>query len=291
MGFEGFELSTLSLGEIDVRVRRGGSGRPLLLLHGCPQTHMMWGKIAGDLARDFTVVAPDLRGYGRSSKPPPGDRNAAYSKRRMALDAIELMRLLGFERFCVAGHDRGGRVAYRLAIDHPEAVERVSILDIVPTGDTWQRADYRFALAYWHWAFLAQPAPLPETMIGGIGGEAFFFQGLFRGSHMIFDPEAYRDYAECLADPDTVRGMCEDYRAGAGFDRMLDLEEQGKRTIACPLQILWGNRSAVGQWYDVVELWRGWAPDIRGQGLDCGHFIPEERPAETLAAFRSFFGG
>lgn len=290
MSFEGFTLSTIDTGDVALRVRHGGSGPPLLLLHGCPQTHMMWGKIAGELMRDFTVVAPDLRGYGKSGKPPAGVDNANYAKRAMARDALALMAQLGFDRFNVAGHDRGGRVAYRLALDHPRAVERLSILDIVPTGDTWARADYRFALSYWHWSFLAQPSPFPERAIGATGAEAFFFEGMFRGSRTIFDEEAYADYAEALRDPEVVRAICEDYRAGARFDRRLDLEQRGKVVVQCPVQILWGGKGAVGNWYDVLDIWRPWAPDLRGEALDCGHFLAEEKPAETLAAFRSFFG-
>ncbi|MET0362780.1 MAG: alpha/beta hydrolase [Sphingobium sp.] len=290
MSFEGFTLEDIQLGDVRLRVRHGGSGPPLLLLHGCPQTHMMWGKIAGDLARDFTVVAPDLRGYGRSSKPVAGDRQANYAKRAMAGDALALMTHLGFPTLAVAGHDRGGRVAYRMALDHPERVTRLSILDIVPTGEVWARADHRMMLGYWHWAFLAQPAPFPERAIGATGAEAFFFEGMFRGSRAIFDDDAYADYAACLADPETVRGICEDYRAGAGIDRRLDWDQRGIATIKCPVQILWGNLGAVGNWYDVLDLWSVWAPDLSGHGLDCGHFIPEEKPAETLAAFREFFG-
>ena len=289
MSFDGFELSRVDVGEAALRVRRGGSGPPLLLLHGCPQTHMMWSKIAGELAKNFTVVAPDLRGYGESSKPAPVGDHANYSKRAMAGDALALMRHFGFERFDVAGHDRGGRVAYRLALDHPEATRRISVLDIIPTGEVWARADHRFALRYWFWAFMAQPAPLPETVIGR-DPEYFFFKGMFRGDTAMFAPDAYADYNRCNADPLTVRAVCEDYRAGASFDRLLDLEQRGRRTIACPVQVLWGARSAVGAMGDVLGVWRDWAPDLRGEAIDCGHFLPEEKPAETLAALASFFG-
>ena len=289
MSFEGFQLSQLDLGEVNARVRHGGSGPPLLLLHGCPQTHVMWGKIAGELARDFTVIAPDLRGYGETSKPANTPDSAAYSKRAMARDAAALMAHLGFEQFGVAGHDRGGRVAYRLALDHPQAVRRVSILDIIPTGEVWARADHRFALGYWHWPFLAQAAPNPERAILGAGPEYFFFDFMFRGAKDFIDPEAMADYARCIADPETVRGICEDYRAGASFDRKLDLEQRGRRKIACPTQVLWGAKGAVGTWYDVMGIWRDWADDLRGEALDCGHFLPEERPAETLRALRDFF--
>lgn len=290
MAFEGFELSQIEVPEASLRVRHGGSGPPLLLLHGYPETGAMWGAVAGDLAKDFTVVCPDLRGYGGSTKPPSSDDHETSSKRAMARDAVALMAELGFDRFAVAGHDRGGRVAYRLALDHPGAVSRVSILDIVPTGEVWARADRRFALGYWHWSFLAQPHPFPETLIAA-DPEAFFFSTSFGGILKRFDPEAFREYARAAHRPDVVHAMCEDYRAGAGFDRELDMADKAAgRKIACPVQVLWGARGALAAWYDTLAIWREWADDVQGQAVDCGHFIPEEKPAETLALLRGFFG-
>ena len=287
MAFEGFELSQIEVGEVSLRVRHGGSGPPLLLLHGYPETHMMWGKVAADLARDFTVVAPDLRGYGGSTLPPTQDDHAQSSKRAMARDAVALMAHLGFERFAVAGHDRGGRVAYRLALDHPQAVSRVSILDIIPTGEVWARADARFARGYWHWAFLALPNPFPETLI--LAEPDFFFSGRY-GMLRDFAGEALADYLDAGRRPEVVHAMCEDYRAGATYDRGLDQADMDAgRKIACPVQILWGGKGAVGAWYDVLGVWSAWADDLRGEAIDCGHFIPEEKPAETLRAFRGFF--
>lgn len=285
----GFQLSEIALPDVTLRVRHGGSGPPLLLLHGHPQTHMMWGKIAAALARDFTLIMPDLRGYGQSSKPPYVDGHVNYSKRAMAGDAIALMQHFGFEQFNVAGHDRGARVAYRLALDHPQAVRRLAILDIIPTGDVWAHADDRFALGYWHWGFMAQPRPFPERTIAR-DPEYFFFlsQG---GKPPFFEADAAADYMAAVRDPETVRAMCEDYRAGATIDRALDeADRKAGRTIACPVLLLWGSRGAVGNWYDVMAIWRRWAPAVEGQALDCGHFIAEERPAETLAAFQAFFG-
>lgn len=289
MTFEGFQLSQITLGDVTLRVRHGGSGPPLLLLHGCPQTHLMWGKIAGRLAEQFTVVAPDLPGYGESSKPANSDDHAPYTKRAMAQVMLDLMAHLGFSEFMVAGHDRGARVSYRLALDHPQAVRRLAILDVIPTGEVWAHADHRFALGYWHWPFLAQPAPFPERAIVGAGADFFFLEFMFRGATDCFAPEALADYQHCLANPETVRGICEDYRAGAGFDRKLDLAQRGKVKIACPTLVLWGAQSGVGAWYDVVETWHGWADDVQGHAIDSGHFLAEEKPTETLAALREFF--
>ncbi|WP_068874885.1 MULTISPECIES: alpha/beta fold hydrolase [unclassified Phenylobacterium] len=290
MAFEGFQLSQVKTGEVSLRVRRGGSGPPVLLMHGYPETHMMWAKVAEGLARDFTVVCFDLRGYGGSTAPPASEDHETASKRAMARDAMAVMRHFGFETFDVAGHDRGGRVAYRLALDHPQAVRRLSILDIIPTGEVWARADRRFALGYWHWPFLAQRYPLPERLIGA-DPESFFFGLQYPDAGRDFDPEAYADYAAAVRTPSVVHAMCEDYRAGAGYDRRLDNEDKAAgRKVACPIQVLWGGKGALAAWYDTLAIWREWADDVRGQSLDCGHFIPEEKPAETLALLRAFFG-
>jgi haloacetate dehalogenase len=289
MPFEGFQLSQIELAEVSVRVRHGGGGPPVLLLHGYPETHMMWAQVAEGLARGRTVICPDLRGYGGSSLPPTREDHEQSSKRGMARDAVALMKHFGFERFDVAGHDRGGRVAYRLALDHPRAVRRLAILDIVPTGEIWARADRRFALGYWHWPFLAQPQPLPERLIGA-DPEWFFFDGQYPGARRMFAPEALADYIASARTPSVVHAMCEDYRAGAGYDRRLDDEDRAAgRKIACPVLVLWGAKGAVGAWYDPLAIWRDWADEVRGQSLDCGHFIPEEKPAETLALLGGFF--
>lgn len=282
--FDGFKLEMMDTDEVQIRVRHGGSGPPLLLLHGHPQTHAMWCKIAPRLARDFTVVAPDLRGYGRSAKPPSTPDHALYSKRAMARDQIALMRRLGFERFCVAGHDRGGRVGYRLALDHPAAVEKLAVLDIIPTAEVWRRADMKFALGYWHWAFLAQPRPFPEKFIAADPAEFYFCH-----PREIHDPEAMADYLTCIGDPETIRAMCEDYRAGATCDVMADEADRGQRRIGCPLLVLWGARGAVGKWYDVPAIWRDWADHVHGGEIDSGHFLAEEAPDPTYDALRAFF--
>ena len=284
--FEGFRLSTIDTGEAAIRVRQGGSGPPLLLLHGNPQTHAMWHKVAPRLAQRFTVVATDLRGYGDSSKPADAPDHAPHSKRAMARDQIAVMRRLGFERFFVAGHDRGGRCAYRMALDHPDAVAKLAVLDIIPTGEHFRRTDMRFALAYWHWFFLAQPYPLPEQLIGA-DPDGY----CLRGRRQLFAPEALAEYLRCFRDPETRHAICEDYRAGATVDFALDAADYGKRRIACPTLVLWGARGPVGSWYDVPAIWRDWADDVRGRALDCGHFLPEEAPEATYAELAEFFNG
>jgi haloacetate dehalogenase len=285
--FAGLRLDRIDTAEASLRVRHGGSGPPLLLLHGHPQTHVMWHLVAPRLAEEHTVVAPDLRGYGDSSKPATTADHEPYSKRAMARDAVELMGALGFERFAVAGHDRGARVAYRLALDHPERVERLAVLDVIPTGETWSRADHRFMLAWWHWAFLAQPAPFPETLIGA-DPDVYYF----KGDRSRFHPDALADYLRCARDPAAIHAMCEDYRAGATYDFDLDRADRaaGKR-IACPLLVLWGGRNDLEELFgDPLAVWGEWAHDVRGRALDCGHYLPEEAPDETYDELRRFFG-
>ena len=281
------ELSRVDVGDVSLQVRTGGSGPPLLLLHGYPQSHRMWSQVADELADTWTVVAPDLRGYGDSTAPPDAPDSASYGKRAMAGDALALMAHLGHDSFDVAGHDRGGRVAYRLALDAPQAVRRLTVLDIVPTAEVWARADSRFALGYWHWSFLAQPRPVPEQLIAP-DPERFFLDAQFGGIVRTFDAAA--DYARHLHDPEVVHAICEDYRAGAAYDRALDEQDRAAgRRITCPTQVLWGARGALPGWYDdVLEVWRAWADDVVGEALECGHFLPEERPAETAAALRAF---
>ena len=282
--FEGFELTTVDTGEATIRLRRGGSGPPLLLLHGHPQTHAMWNAVAPRLANDFTVVAADLRGYGGSSKPPTTPDHEPYSKRAMARDQVAVMEALGFERFNVCGHDRGGRCAYRLALDHPERVLKLAVLDIVPTAEMWRRADMELGLVDWHWFFLAQPHPFPERLIAAAPDEFYF-----RGDRSRFQREALADYLRCVRDPETIHAMCEDYRAGATIDYELDEADRGRRKIACPLLALWAGRAELGRWFDVLEVWRRWADDVRGRAIDCGHFLAEEAPHEVYAELRSFF--
>jgi haloacetate dehalogenase len=285
--FEGFELTDINTGWVTIRVRHGGSGPPLLLLHGNPQTHVMWHRVAPRLAEEFSVVATDLRGYGDSAKPHSAPDHLPYSKRVMARDQLEVMRQLGHERFYVAGHDRGGRVAYRMALDHPEQVLKLAVLDIVPTWEAYRRDDMAFGLGYWHWYFLAQPFDLPERLIGA-DPDLYFLQ---RGERaQVFAPEALAEYLRCFRDPQTIHAICEDYRAGATLDYRFDeIDRRQQRRISCPTLALWGRRGALEQWYDTLAIWRDWADDARGRALDSGHYLPEEAPDETYAELRAFF--
>ncbi|HSO49725.1 MAG TPA: alpha/beta hydrolase [Acidimicrobiia bacterium] len=288
--FEELSLETFDLGEIRVRARVGGSGPPLLLLHGNPQTHVMWHKVAPALADRFSLVLPDLRGYGMSSKPPSTSDNAPYTKRTMALDQLALMRGLGHERFFVAGHDRGGRVAYRLALDHPSAVLKLAVLDIIPTSEAFERGGREFGLALYHWYFLAQPSPLPEKLIGS-DPDWFWRWHTTRGPDTsFFDPVAVDDYLDCFRDPETIRGICEDYRAGATIDFEHDIaDKRAGRKIQCPLLVLWGSRSKPGSGYDPIAVWGDWADDVEGKALPCGHYLAEEAPEQTAEELSAFF--
>ena len=259
-----------------------------MLLHGYPQTHVMWHKIAPPLAERFTVVLPDLRGYGDSGKPAPDREHLHYSKRSMAQDQIDMMRSLGFPRFQAAGHDRGGRVLHRLCLDHPDAVERAAVLDIGPTASMYARTDKAFATAYFHWFFLIQPPDLPERLIGADPDhwlDRVF--GHWSRKPGVFTEEALGEYRRCFRDPAGIAATCEDYRAAATVDLEHDRADSEKR-VACPLLVLWGAEGVVGKMFDALALWREKASDVRGHALPCGHFLPEEAPRETLAALEDF---
>jgi haloacetate dehalogenase len=291
--FYGFEtLDFLTEEGARLRVRRGGSGPPLLLLHGHPQTSAMWHKVAPALAKRHSLVLMDLRGRGDSSRPPASPDHALYSKRVMAADALAVMRHCGFERFDCCAHDRGARVAHRLALDHPDAVKRLMLLDIAPTLAMYEGTDEAFARAYWHWFFLIQPAPLPERAIeadpvawvrDGMGAR---WAGLSP-----FALEALADYERCLAIPGSATAVCEDYRASAGIDLEHDRADRAAgRRIACPTRVLWGAQGVIERCFDPMALWRAAANDFSGRAIDCGHYIAEERPAELLQEMQAFFG-
>ena len=292
--FPGFQETYLTTTRGLVHVVTGGNGPPLLLLHGYPESLLMWHGTAPLLAERHTVVAADLAGYGNSFRPPLGPDHAPYAKRAMAADQVETMSLLGFDRFSVVGHDRGGRVAYRMALDHPDRVERLAVLDIVPTGEVWWRTDASVARGYWHWSFLALPAPLPERLIAG-DPDAFFdlhVRGqLGLGSEGARYPaavvEAYRSF---LRDDGAIAAMCEDYRAGATVDVDDDRADRAAgRQIVCPTLVLWAGRGGLPRFYpDVLDVWRLWAPDVRGRAIDGTHFLAEDRPEEVARELLAF---
>jgi haloacetate dehalogenase len=291
--FEGFTLEHIAVSDGALRLRRGGDGPPLLLLHGNPQSHVMWHLVAPTLAKRFTVICPDLRGYGGSFKPPASPDHAAYAKRAMARDLVELMQTLGHDRFLVAGHDRGGRVAHRLAIDHPDRVEKLAVLDIVPTIEHFERTDMSFALGYYHWFWFAQPHPFPEVVINA-APDAWFFAHTSREPKPpdFFAPEALADYLAAARQPAAITGMCEDYRAAATIDLVHDRESRsaGNRII-CPLHVLWGLKGKIEGWYKPLDIWRAYSTNtVTGEGVASGHYLAEEAPEAVVAQLRAFFG-
>ena len=288
--FPGFATRDIRTSETTIHCVVGGSGPPLLLLHGYPQTHAMWHRIAPLLSREYTVVCPDLRGYGDSGKPASDTTHAAYAKRAMAQDMVEVMGFLGFANFRLAGHDRGGRVAHRLCIDHPAAVERVAVLDISPTRTMFAQTDQAFATAYYHWFFLIQPFDLPEKLIGA--EPRYYLRRKLGGwgtglAH--FDASALAEYERCFADPATIHATCEDYRAAASIDLAHDdADIAAGRRVACPMLALWGDKGVVNRLFDPVRDWGAVAADVRGKALPSGHYLAEEAPDETLRELRAF---
>lgn len=287
--FEGFVQDRIVTSGAEINLRVGGSGPPLLLLHGYPQSHVMWHRVAPRLAERFTVVCSDLRGYGDSSKPRGGGNHETYSKRALARDQVEVMEELGFKHFAVAGHDRGGRVGHRMALDFPESVERLAVLDIAPTHTMFTGADMDFGMTYYHWFFLAQPYDLPERLIGA--DPDFYLEwklGAWGSGVDAFDPAALAEYKRCFSDPAAIHASCEDYRAAATIDLRHD-EEALERRIDCPLLALWGDKGFVGRTYDVLAVWRDKAERVTGEALPSGHFLAEEAPEDTLRCLLDFF--
>ena len=289
--FENFELETINLTNGPVRLCHGGSGPPLLMLHGNPQTHAMWNAVAPELARDFTVYCPDLRGYGGSHKPGLSDDHVAYSKRAMASDPVQLMDHFGHDQFAVVAHDRGARVAHRLALDHPTRVTRLALLDIIPTLEHYERTDMAFAMAYYHWFFLAQPHPIPDDMIGR-DPEGWFNAHIGPGTRLggEFHPQALDDYLSAIRDPAVVHAICEDYRASATIDLDHDRTSRNEgQKIRCPLMVLWGDKGIIGRFYDPLAIWQDYcAAPVTGGPVQSGHFLPEEAPGEVLKHLGQF---
>ena len=287
--FEGFQRARVNTIDAEINVVHAGSGPPVLLLHGFPQTSAMWHRIAPELAHDHTVVVPDLRGYGDSSRPPSGADHAAYSFRDMAADQLAVMEALGYEEFAVVGHDRGARVAHRLTLDHPAAVTRVALLDILPTGYVYETVDRALATAYYHWFFFIQPDPIPEMLMSSDPiGYLHSLLGGWGSGLGAFDPEALAEYERCFAVAEARHSMMEDYRAGASIDLEHDRADSDARIEVATL-IMWGSRGMVGNRpVDPVTVWRNYASDVRGAAIDAGHFLVDEQPDATFSALRAF---
>ncbi|EKS69009.1 putative hydrolase [Burkholderia sp. SJ98] len=291
MSFKDYEPFRVDAGGVEIAGMKGGEGPPLLLLHGHPQTHEIWHKCAGELAKHFTVIATDLRGYGASGKPESDTHHTPYSKRAMAGDQVAVMHHFGFEQFLVCAHDRGARVAHRMAMDFPDAVDRLMLLDIAPTLAMYDATDREFATANFHWFMLIQPSPLPELLIGG-NPDAYIDRLLGSGQAGFapFAPHALQAYRDAFAARGAIFATCEDYRASAGIDlehERADLERGMK--IACPLRVLWGEQGVIGRRFDALDEWRRVARDVSGRALPCGHYIPEEQPDMLLAEMLAFF--
>jgi haloacetate dehalogenase len=293
--FADFSTTEIDTGESTIFVRSLGSGPPLLLLHGFPETHLMWREVAPILTKNFTVVCADLPGYGHSGCPKSTSDHMQYSKRAMAWQMVKLMTRLGFDRFSVAGHDRGGRVAYRLALDHPAHVDRLAVLDVLRVEDVWERADDKFALSFWPWSLLAQDEPFPERILTSVP-EVIIYNALggWGTPSSVFPSEVKAAYLESLRDPQHAHAICEEYRAAATIDRDHDKADRATgKVITCPVLVLWSAEGALGQWYvdegGPLALWRTIAADVQGHALLAGHFFPEELPWETAESLRSFF--
>jgi haloacetate dehalogenase len=290
--FDGFEAFDIATAGTTIHGRRGGDGPPVLLLHGMPETHLMWHRVAPRLAERFTVVATDLRGFGDSGTPPSTPDHAPYSMREIARDQVEVMKTLGYDRCAVVGHDRGARCAYRMALDHPRAVTRLAVLDIVPTGEAFRRADMDFSLGFWLWSFLAAPEPVPEQLIAR--APAVIVDHMLDALSEVpgaFPAEVRATYVDKLSAPGTIHAICEEYRAAATLDYRHDEADRGTRRIACPVLALWSHTGAVATWYEPLEVWKAWCDEVHGGPVEAGHFIPEEAPELTARHLLGFLAG
>jgi haloacetate dehalogenase len=292
--FDGFKREQIKTSGATINTVYGGKGSPVLLLHGIPETHVLWRKVAPLLARDYFLVIPDLRGYGDSSKPPGGADHFGYSKRAMAQDQVEVMKHLGFQKFAVVGHDRGGRASHRMALDYPDLLSKLVILDIVPTYTLYQNITKEFATIFYHWFLLVQPAPFPETLVAN--SAEYFLKStlLWLGGHPITDPipdwlgaEAFREYLRCFRDPESIHAICEDYRAAASIDLAHDKADLDRK-IECPLLVLWSEKGPFHRMYNVLQTWQDRAKDAKGKPLPTGHFLPEQVPQELTLELKSF---
>lgn len=286
-----FKQTCCDVNGVTINLRHGGSGPPLLLLHGYPQTHVIWHQIADRLAQRYTLIMPDLRGYGDSSRPPGTADHGNYAKRVMAQDMVEVMTALGHEAYFVCGHDRGGRVAHRLALDHPQAVRKMMLLDISPTATMYAGTDQAFATAYFHWFMLIQPKPIPETLVGNSASFLLktFLGGRGSSSHGFIAPEAMAEYERCFGRPDAIHAACEDYRAAASIDLEHDAADRDRK-IACPVHLIWGRNGIVGRMFDPIADWQAkCSAGVTGVAFDAGHFIPEQKPDQLLEEMFGFF--
>jgi len=286
--FDNFELSNKKVNGVKINFRIGGSGKPLLLLHGYPQTHVMWRKTAPLFAKNFTVICSDLRGYGDSDKPSSDKEHKTYSKTVMAKDQHELMKSLGYSEYYVAGHDRGARVAHRMAIDYKDSVLKLAVLDIVPTLHVFENTEQNLARRYYHWFFLIQPSPHPETLIGN--STEFYLKSklaMWGSREGFITNEILNEYLRSFSNKNTIHATCEDYRAGASID-LIEHKRDFNKKIICPLLVLWGKKGTVEELYDPIKVWKDWAIDVKGSSLNCGHFLPEEKPNDTYNAIIKF---
>ena len=286
--FDKFELNKIKVDQISINYRKGGSGEPILLLHGYPQTHLMWRKIAPLLSENYTIVCSDLRGYGDSDKPDSDETHSTYSKKSMAADQFNLMKKLGYNKFSVIGHDRGARVAHRMGLDYPNNINKIALLDIVPTTHVFENTDKELATKYYHWFFLIQKYPFPETLIGN-NPEYYIKSKLqsWSGKKEFISEEIVKEYLRCFSDPKCIHATCEDYRAGASID-LKDHKKDRNQILTCPLLVLWGSHSPVAQLYNPISVWKEWAQNVEGKAINSGHYIPEENPKECYDILTKF---
>jgi haloacetate dehalogenase len=283
--FSDFELSTINTKRGVIRYRKAGQGPVLLMLHGNPQTHAMWHKVAPELVNQYTVICPDIPGYGKSFKPVISNNHSTYSKVNMALDIINFMELLGFDKFQIVAHDRGARIAHRIALDFPEKVIKMILLDIIPTIEHFERTNMEFAMGYYHWFWLAQRSPIPESVINKAPEEWFFAHtSREEKDKNFFDPIALNDYLDCVKNPETIKAICEDYRAAATIDLIDDKKSRDNNIkIKAPTLVLWGNKGKLEQWYEPLSIWQNYcSSDLRGNAINSGHYLAEENPDEII---------